>query len=80
MSEMLERVALAFTGLHITTVDGSLVDPVDVARAAIEAMRDPTLEMLIAAGYRNVPDVGEWMEVHDWPIMIQAALDGKQPD
>tara|TARA_S200002703_G_scaffold73209_1_gene63191 strand:+ start:878 stop:1099 length:222 start_codon:yes stop_codon:yes gene_type:complete len=61
---MIERVALAFTGIHITTASGSVVDEVDVARAAIEAMREPTEEMIEAAHTRlagepedGVPDV-----------------------
>lgn len=48
MTEMVERVAQAFAGLHITTADGSPVAPGDVARAAIEAMRRPTVEMALA--------------------------------
>lgn len=68
---MVERVALAFTGLHIRSMDGSIVDHVDVARAAVEAMREPTREMdlagVVACRKRPTP-------TGIWRGMIAAAL------
>ena len=48
------------------------------ARAAIAAMREPSAEMIRAAGYRadNDKDVKAWMDNHDWPLMIDEALRG----
>lgn len=51
---------------------------IDVARAAIEAMREPNLDMRIACG--KGPDHGifhEWSNpLQAWPRMIDAALSG----
>ena len=43
------------------------------ARDAIAAMRVPTEGMVAAAGYKT-EDLLTWMESHDWPVMIDAAL------
>ena len=46
------------------------------ARAVIRAMREPTAAMIRAVGYRvaDDKDIKDWMEGHDWPRMIDAAL------
>ena len=73
MSEMIERVALAISGGD---------DPANVlaihrsrARAAIEAMREPTKEMM-AAGSRTMPDYdpGDDDAKQCWHEMIDEAL------
>ena len=56
----------------------------DEAQAAIEALREPTLAMITAAGYLYTPAhwkeedvfITVWMKSHDWPRMIDAALGG----
>lgn len=45
-----------------------------LARSAIEAMREPTVAMLVAARRNNHPRDGE-----TWQTMIDAALSGKTP-
>ena len=65
-SEMVERVRLAI-------MDCEAAGPITpsaarvVARAAIEAMREPTIKMLEAAHYEKRP-------YKIWPLMIDAAL------
>ena len=74
MNEMVERVALAISGSD---------DPANIleihrqrARAAIKAMREPTLDMIMAAGYlyMDKDKIPIFMESHDWPLMIDGAL------
>lgn len=90
MSEMVERVAEALDASlskgcyvdarddgHDTTVDGAC-DLFEIARAAIEAMREPTLSMEDAA----VPN-GSWWDDSCakvvWRNMIDAALTAAAP-
>lgn len=88
-SEMVERVARAIAWAElpdyakaVTTQDGMYVDPSYslIARAAIEAMREPTDEMLIAGTpwYHD-----NWRKAHVredtsmeaiWQAMLDAAL------
>lgn len=84
MSEMVERVAEAIMRVD---ADGKISDYYKWARAAIEAMREPTEEMR-RAGFENSPhDVGgcrdqiesgrEWMKlavVGPYQAMIDEAL------
>lgn len=80
MAEMIDRVALAFIGLRITTPDGAPVDPRDVARAAIEVLREPT-EAMMDAGCASHPaepyhagtKLSEIIEA-EWRAMIDAAM------
>lgn len=73
MSEMIERVARAFAGLHIVTASGSVVRHTDIALAAIAAMYEPTSAMIEAA------DVPAQSNFHDprmtWNAMITTALE-----
>ena len=71
MSEMVDRVARAMYG-DVAFKDGRCVSYAkSKARAAIQAMRDPTKEMLNGASpHRDVPrEVLAW-----WPCLIDAAL------
>ena len=84
MSEMIERVARAIALAQLDNDTRAAVDPntwpvaesyCDMARAAIEAMREPTAEMLqpcMAGGKSYLVPV---MEI--WPKMIDAALSEK---
>ena len=74
MSELIDRVALAFTGLHITTADGSVVAAEDVARAAVYAMREPTFGMCEAPTHYNGSAKDEEAISNTWKAMIDAAL------
>ncbi len=89
--EMVERVARTICRLSSSV--GCACDddgvfrcadllPAAVARAAIEAMREPTDEMSRVSGMRHeLPDGGAvtlWA-VNKWPDMIDAAL-GKDTD
>lgn len=69
MSEMIERVALAISGsndpANILTIHR------DRAKAAIEAMREPTKAM-VSAGYDEADGSHLWREV--WKAMIDEAL------
>ena len=76
MSEMIERVARAFTGLHIVTGEGSIVPAEAVARAAIEAMREPT-EAMHDAGSQDLEFRHQIYGV--WEAMIDAALEVPAP-
>lgn len=60
--EMIERVAKAICGPD---------DPcrLDLARAAIEAMREPTSDMVAAANRNNHP-----RDEETWRTMVDAAL------
>jgi hypothetical protein len=81
MSEMIERVALA--------IDGAMFDSVQmpcgerqafVARAAIEAMREPTNAMHKAGNDKMdsmVAGDGDAFCEHVWRLMIDAALSEK---
>lgn len=68
MNEMIERVAKAIGKTVYETDRGGLTgwDANAVARAAIEAMREPTEAMLEAAS----GSIARWA----WPAMIDAAL------
>ena len=81
MSEMIERVARALAiadGMHPEAVsNGEDAVPVwtlyvDDARAAIEAMREPT-DVMVDAGYAVTVDD----ETEVWQAMIDAALSQK---
>ena len=80
---MVERVARVIDGMipRVPTMnygpafefhDGSIVllNSVEIARTAIEAMREPTEEMLTAG---LAPD---WQVIEEWQAMIDAALEG----
>ena len=70
MSEMVRRVALALWKTHAAAVASghdSGFDDVGLARAAIEAVREPTIEM------QNAAHAGE-DEVGAWQAMIDEAL------
>lgn len=73
MSEMIDRVALAFAGLHITTAAGTRVTHQDVARAAIAAMRTPSEAMEVAGVRAHTDDLDVMIETV-WQAMIDAAL------
>lgn len=49
------------------------------AKVAIKAMREPTIRMIEAAGYNiDITDsysITNWMDAHDWPLMVDAALE-----
>lgn len=78
MSEMVERVARAIALADLDPETRAAVDP-DVwfvaesyyalARAALEAMREPTQDMLLADPRRDM-DLSE----ESWAAMIDAAL------
>lgn len=83
MSEMIERVARAITIIEGDDPDGhtgSLVNNYELwwehripkARAAIEAMRDPTEPMKDALETKMVGVTGEILD--GWDVMIEAAL------
>jgi hypothetical protein len=75
MAEMIERVSRAIRDAE----DNMANDWLDVARAAIEAMREPTDEMLSAAGTRRPVDDEVMGPDHPWALwdsMIDAALNG----
>ena len=72
MSEMVERVALAISGSD---------DPVNIlaihrsrARAAIEAMRQPTPEMMAAVDCAGIKET--WLSGRAWLAGYQAMIDG----
>jgi hypothetical protein len=69
MPEMIERVARAIA--RELGEGGDAVEYYDIARAAIEAMREPTPEMLPAEMYEKTYR-------HIWQKMISAALREKQ--
>lgn len=75
MMEMIERVAAALEAAFERegrVFDAGQAD--DLARAAIEAMREPSKEMVLsiaAADWRGASDLN-WSE--GWRIMIDAAL------
>jgi hypothetical protein len=76
MGEMVERVAAALRKLPIrdSKNPGSELDHLrlrEAARAAIEAMREPTKEMIDACDI-NIPTEGEIVGV--WGSMIDEAL------
>jgi hypothetical protein len=75
MAEMIERVSRAIRDAE----DNMANDWLDVARAAIEAMREPTDEMLSAAGTRRPVDDEVMGPDHPWALwdsMTDAALNG----
>jgi hypothetical protein len=67
MSEMIERVAKAIVG-------PCLGDPEKMARAAIEAMREPTVAMERHA-MEDVNTYDIWLPGDFWRVMIDSALD-----
>lgn len=74
MSQMVERVAYAiYEQQHGVSFDLASEPEKraqrEIARAAIEAMREPTTEMMTAIGYPNYPD--GWSR---WGAMIDEAL------
>ncbi len=87
MSEMIERVARAICDAD----QGITNEQVDIwetlARAAIEAMREPTEAMYMRAGNTNVSNrapnaryirIGDVAAVEAWLTMVDVAL-GKLP-
>ena len=79
--DMVDRVASAFAGLHITTASGTVVSPGAVARAAILAMREPTEAMIDAAlhdyathGPRQSPFGQDGSFAATWQAMIDEVL------
>ncbi len=74
-SEMIQRVAMAMTVADLEWGNVRQTEepaPMDVlARAAIEAMREPT-EAMLKAFYGDTP-VEQWLG-NDWRDMIDAAL------
>lgn len=73
MSEMVERMAKAL--LEVGCDEPNLDDYRDMARAAIEAMREPTAVM-IAAGDEVIPDNATYEDnaANAYRSMIDAAL------
>lgn len=78
MSEMIERVARAMAAL-ITEPgqhpDSQMPHCLALARAAIEAMREPTEAMLAWGEQWGLPS--DPMGLKRWQEMIDAALEGK---
>ena len=83
MSEMIERVARAVKAVEVPRkVDGVMLPEdrerlaVAIARAAIEAMREPTHEMWLAGVRVNntVPGAYDFKEASIYTGMIDAAL------
>lgn len=88
MSEMIGRVALALQeklqGAQVdVSVTGRPLYLADLARAAIEAMREPTDKMIVEAMIQPLPSVTEAGGVLEqgrasarieWQAMIDAAL------
>lgn len=70
MNEMIDRVAKAQKAKLLEITGGTLPDHLFtfMARASIEAMREPTEDMLDTAGYE--PEIA----MVTWPDMIGAAL------
>lgn len=66
MSNMIDRVAIAIA--NATHIDEPNFNA--IARAAIEEMREPTVEMLYAASRVNHP-----RDVEIWQAMIDGALE-----
>ncbi len=80
MTEMEERVAAAIMRAYFsrpvdeqTGINVSVADQADLARAAIEAMREPTEAMVSAAYFKMLRGRGGC-----WRAMIDAAL-GRLP-
>ena len=76
MSGMVERIARAIYAVGPGYLDEGRISDEVLARAAIEAMREPTPEMIKAWG--NTPNIGmNWEDYarDKWRAMIQAALD-----
>lgn len=86
MTDMVERVARAIEPLIILELGGQrsarLVSPQFVARAAIKAMRAPTLGMEAAAADKMMTWRTTWFGFpvkrirFAWRAMIDAALEG----
>ena len=75
MSEMIERVARAIWKKADEQYLGTekMEDCDAIARAAIEAMREPTMEM-IAAGAHGSGEDSDRVAIGAWKEMIDAAL------
>lgn len=74
MSEMIERVARALVN---RSEDRSLTHDVfwqELARAAIEAMREPSKAMKEAAAKIDTNDMPYGDPVYSWDVLISAAL------
>jgi len=82
MSEMIERVAKAQAGWRWDQFDEEHKNACrDLARSAIEAMREPTVEMLISAQeewlcVRAAEERGDFI----WRAMIDTALNAETAD
>lgn len=74
MSEMIDRVSLALARYHGDDV-GSVKNQhyQDMARAAIEAMREPTQEMM--AGVDCAGEKAEWLSGKAWKAGYHAMID-----
>lgn len=69
MSEMVERVAKAIREAHVGRPMYELVNTEDLARAAIEAMREPTPDMVSEGD-----DYRAFSSRTTWQAMIDEAL------
>jgi hypothetical protein len=77
MTDMIERVAKAINDAMLQHGD---YKPDELARAAIAAMRDPTIKMMIARLEAQVQHTGFLPRV-GWEVMIDAALEcSTKPD
>ncbi len=79
MSEMLVRVATAIRDKYRqAVVEDRLMDSMELARAAITAMREPTEEMSDAGAWFDADDRGNQgslsVATGVWKVMIDAAL------
>jgi hypothetical protein len=70
---MMDRLAGVLVGRDTSGWD----NVEDLASAVLIAMREPTEGILVAADYPIGTAVKSWMKSHDWPLMIDAALEGK---
>ena len=73
---MVERVGNAIPNYDYR-VEGLIAWRERAARAAIEAMRVPTKEMLEAGMEANDGDHFDWIDGDEWKAMISAALEEK---
>jgi hypothetical protein len=69
MSEIIDRVAMALKAKAFAIVDQKQVSWQELARAAIEAMREPTAAMLRASSASS-----DAIARYDWEDMIDEAL------
>lgn len=73
MSEMVERVAKALVAWQ-QLPESAWVDHLDMARAAIEAMREPTYEMVLLTEGSERMDIVSGDICRIWQNMIDQAL------